>query len=87
MSNEAKFTEGPWIADVDGQILADNGMLVTWTTADFEEDEVAANQALITAAPDMYAALETVYDALDSTGHYAEARLCAAVLNKARGES
>lgn len=91
MNPKATFTPGPWDVSGNDVIIADSsdgGIPVALTyTLSQEEGDTFSNAALIAAAPDMFQALATIYDALDFTGHYAEARLCAAVLNKARGKS
>ena len=58
--NETKWTPRPWYMTDAGFLINDDGQIVTGVehrTRKLNERE-AANLALITAAPDLYAALE-----------------------------
>lgn len=80
----SSFASGPWESEC-GLIRA-NGVVIAVVKQEAETtSEDKANEALIASAPDMYEALSTLYDSLEFGGHYAEARLCEAVLRKARG--
>jgi hypothetical protein len=95
MSNEARFTPGPWKSDRAGSpnafiVTAKDGQHDVAVVRDIGNENNAANAALIAAAPDLYAAL-MAYRGVKQCGH-AFTCICAddlakAALAKARGEA
>ena len=93
--SETKFTPGPWKKQTP--LFVVQGEEVTHTVegppSDFMFLQNEADAALIAAAPDLYAALETLIEKLcldDDEGliEYAEPMIAArAALAKARGEA
>ena len=67
MTDQPKWTPGPWRVDADGDVIAPDGPVAgpfypdnfdTWPT--WEQRKADAH--LIAAAPDLYAALEAIRD-------------------------
>ncbi|MDI9407792.1 MAG: hypothetical protein QM523_00930 [Candidatus Pacebacteria bacterium] len=90
MTDQPQWTPGPWVRDNnDGysinRIFADarGHHAIAEIIGDGAETE--ANGDLIAAAPDLYAALETV--ARDMTAAPWVIEVCEAALRKARGEA
>jgi len=86
MSNETKWTPGPWVVCPAGDIWSEN--LVSLVADTYSP--VEANAHLIAAAPELYEALEDTHLACSKTvygydGSYA-AKRNAAALARARGE-
>ena len=92
MSEETKWTPGPWFQDKHGNLKAEqskcsrkrvgfSGLCLT------AGKEAEANTTLASAAPDLYDALELLVDTNDSGGWPSAAIVIArAALAKARGE-
>jgi hypothetical protein len=57
--SEPKFTPGPWHIEDMWHILDKSGYMIA-STSQRQDEEEAANAALIAAAPDMYALLEDI---------------------------
>ncbi|QZI89583.1 hypothetical protein SIPHO076v1_p0050 [Vibrio phage PS34B.1] len=89
MSNEAKFTQGPWIARgstpsrIYGMQRADKEVIVAATGSVLENS--GANARLIAAAPEMYGMLETILEIGKLSPHQED--IVSKLLAKARGES
>ena len=101
MTQETKFTPGPWYADGD-----DPAELIVWSSpenricflahsAGFNSDGDFANANLVAAAPEMYAALEALvietvdYMQINNLGDPEQKhniKLARKALSKARGE-
>ena len=98
MSGE-KWTPGPWhfVSDEIGPSIIGDGRRVAIIGQRImfydDEDQTEANANLITAAPDLYAALELIYGRLLMSDRDGECRITAEdgemaelALKKARGE-
>ena len=77
MSEETKWTSGPWDTDTGGDVTDINGVTLLRREDSFADAELAA------AAPELYEALEYLVDLLDGNPGLGPAR---AALAKARGE-
>jgi hypothetical protein len=67
MNNESKelFTPGEWVASPDG-FISSEGSAICRTTDTRSGEERKANAALIAASKDMYYALKTIKNVLES---------------------
>ena len=95
MSNQGKWTPGPWHVPkaggyAHGPVDKNDVPVVTWTgMARPRQENGMANANLIAAAPELYEALENIVTELEETGFqgewdsYPQAR---AALAEARGE-
>ena len=92
MSNETKWTPGPWHVPkargyAHGPVDKNDVPVVTWTgMARPRQENGMANAHLVAAAPDLYEALEAMLDECvddEFAPHVMDAR---AALAKARGE-
>lgn len=91
MTQETKFTPGPWVLWGDWKIVDSTPAHNEICTYGCEDEdmpwETKANVALIVAAPDMYEAAEAALECLENNGFgkaYAE-ELLRSALHKARG--
>ena len=84
--SEKKWTPGPWEwhGDVLWEKLADDVRGDVVCRAEFENEH---NKDLITAAPDLYDALDRARQKLVGEGFFNASYDCDAALAKARGES
>ena len=89
-----KHTQGPW-ALFNNRIIQNYGeertVLFNVTSSDVEVlSEREANAQLVSAAPEMYALIESIVAEQESFGEQGDAELirrCLEVLQRARGES
>jgi hypothetical protein len=89
-----KWTPGPWrlnewrhVVGPNGKEIRCTGLSLAGGNVGLEEPE--ANDALIAAAPDLYAALADLVDVIDRLGAIRSSRMddARAALAKARGET
>jgi hypothetical protein len=84
-----KFTPGPWITHGDS-VLSFDRLKTIATTHVYSHGERLSDASLIAAAPEMYEALENLYDkgfaSLSENERAARLVAAGAVLAKARGE-
>jgi len=98
--SETTFTSGPWnvVTFSDGVLVSTPSTCVAEVMrSELEPHRIPtkANAALIAAAPDLYAALNSLLSAVRSieyaagweTDHLEESRMAEAALAKARGET
>lgn len=89
----SKHTPGPWqwFETEDGRARvnpASGGMVIAeLATRNPFDQEQRGNARLISAAPELYEALEECEDMLRRVGCYVTADIARAALSKARGES
>jgi hypothetical protein len=98
-TNETKWSEAPWTVDgAAGRTIQANhdgrgSIAEAYATGAMTYEEMRANAALISAAPDLYDAVRLAFDlahaghpALESVCDHVECRQFHAALAKARGE-
>ena len=88
----AQYTPGPWVVDyshpdwVEGTTIWANDVVIAHAVAD-QHHQTEANARLISAAPDLLAALRIAEDALDmySGGQSSDLAAIRAAIDKAMG--
>jgi hypothetical protein len=65
-----KFTAGPWLKNENGNVVNRQGFLISLSDHEqiLTEQEKAANQQLISAAPDMYYIIRELYQSAKLNG-------------------
>lgn len=95
MTNEPKFTPGPWLVSGDATVKKSTKDIAYVVRNGVPDFEVRSNTNLIAASPDLYAALEDALNGLrywqpqTEKGFVEKDRICSAALAalaKARGE-
>jgi hypothetical protein len=91
--SETKWTPGPWRLNEWNHVVGPNGKEIRCTGlslagGNIGMDEPEANDRLIAAAPDLYAALADIVDVMDRLGGVQSERMNRArrALARARGE-
>jgi hypothetical protein len=71
MTKHTNFTPGPWTVDrSNGRIFGANGAEVCVVFSD-HNDDAARNESLIAAAPDLYAALSSLIERVETYAEWA----------------
>jgi len=82
--NDNKHTPGPWVFELTSNDVEGN----TYTRVKSNENEIAANIALISSAPDLLAALELAYgELINKTDDHELCNVIKQAINKAKGGS